>query len=159
MFEFRSGCGPPRGHLALDIVAVRERAQVVIGQLARRYKVPWRTSNLLGGAKVLDAQAGYESAMTMMAVPLSGANHIWRSAGWNEAGVHCSVAKFMVDCEVCAMGHRMTRGIRWDDFRARQLLADYEEPSLDAAKDEELRAYVARRSREIPAVEALNDEY
>ncbi len=118
-----------------------------------------RTSNLLGGPKVLDAQAGYESAMTMMAVLLSGANHIWRSAGWNEAGVHCSVAKFMVDCEVCAMGHRMTRGIRWDDFRARQLLADYEEPSLDAAKDEELRAYISRRSREIPAVEALTDEY
>ena len=43
--------------------------------------------------------------------------------------------------------------------RARQLLANYEEPALDVAKDEELRAYVARRSREIPAVEALNDEY
>ncbi len=43
--------------------------------------------------------------------------------------------------------------------QARQMLADYQEPALDQAKDEELRDYIARRSREIPAVEALNDEY
>lgn len=30
--------------------------------------------------------------------------------------MHCSVAKFMVDAEQCAMGHRMASGIRWDDF-------------------------------------------
>jgi trimethylamine--corrinoid protein Co-methyltransferase len=189
----------------------------MIGQMARRYNVPWRTSNLLGGSKVLDAQAGYESAMTMMAVLLSGANYIWHSAGWNEAGMHCSIAKFVVDSEVCAMGYRMAQGIQWDDFeealaairdvgpgghylghphtqanferaffipklfdnnsieqwkadgskdvnqraleRARRLLAEYDEPKLDSAKDEELKDYIARRSREIPAVDALNNEY
>ena len=41
----------------------------MIGQLARYYDVPWRTSSLLGGAKLLDAQAGYESATTLMATP------------------------------------------------------------------------------------------
>ncbi|MER8549413.1 trimethylamine methyltransferase family protein [Mesorhizobium sp. M1169] len=40
----------------------------------------------------------------------------------------------------------------------RHLLAEYEEPKLDVAKDEELRAYVDRRSRDIP-VDALNEEY
>ena len=30
---------------------------------------------------------------------------------------------------------------------------------LDAAKDEELRDYIARREREIPAVDALNEDY
>ena len=223
----RKGCPAIYGHY-LSTVSMQSGAPMagtpeislmnfMIGQLARRYKVPWRTSNLLGGAKVLDAQAGYESAMTMMAVLLSGAHYIWHSAGWNEAGMHCSVAKFMVDSEVCAMGYRMTQGIQWDDFnealaavrdvgpgghylghahtlahfqraffipklfdnnsyeqwksegskdvtqrsleRARQLLANYEEPALDVAKDEELRTYVARRSREIPTVDALNDEY
>ncbi len=88
----------------------------MIGQMARHYAIPWRTSNTLGGAKTFDAQAGYESASTMMAVMMSGANYIWHSAGWNEAGMHCSVAKFVVDAEQCAMAYRMTEGIRWDDF-------------------------------------------
>ena len=30
--------------------------------------------------------------------------------------MHCSVAKFMVDAEQCAMGYRMAEGVRWDDF-------------------------------------------
>jgi len=88
----------------------------MIGQLARFYGIPWRTSNTLGGAKTLDAQAGYESATTLMAVLLAGANYIWHSAGWNEAGMHCSTAKFVVDAEQCAMGHRFASGINWEDF-------------------------------------------
>lgn len=88
----------------------------MIGQMARYYGLPWRTSNTLGGAKTFDAQAGYESASTMMAVLLSGAHYIWHSAGWNEAGMHCSIAKFVVDAEQCAMGYRMVEGPRWDDF-------------------------------------------
>jgi trimethylamine--corrinoid protein Co-methyltransferase len=43
--------------------------------------------------------------------------------------------------------------------QAKRLLHEYEEPKLDPAKDEELRAYMDRRSREIPAVDALNDEH
>ena len=97
----------------------------MIGQLARFYRVPWRTSNTLGGAKTFDAQAGYESATTLMAVMLSGANYIWHSAGWNEAGMHCCMAKFIVDAEQCAMAYRMTEGPRWDDF----------EESLAAVRD------------------------
>ncbi len=88
----------------------------MIGQMARHYDVPWRTSNTLGGSKIFDAQAGYESATTLMAVLLAGANYIWHSAGWNEAGMHCSMAKFVVDAEQCAMGYRMASGINWDDF-------------------------------------------
>ena len=88
----------------------------MIGQMARYYKVPWRTSGSLGGAKTFDAQAGYESASTLMAVMMSGANYIWHAAGWNEAGMHCSVAKFIVDAEQCAMAYRMTEGINWGDF-------------------------------------------
>jgi trimethylamine--corrinoid protein Co-methyltransferase len=189
----------------------------MIGQMARFYGVPWRSSNTLGGAKTFDAQAGYESTMTMNAVLMAGANYLWHSAGWNEAGMHCSMAKFVVDAEVCAMGYRMAEGIRWDDFdealaavrdvgpgghylghphtlenfqraffmpemfdnnsieqwqaegsveinerglaRARDLLTEYEEPALDAGVDEALRDYIARREQEIPAADALNQEY
>lgn len=88
----------------------------IIGQLARHYRVPWRTSNTLGGSKLFDAQAGYESATTLMAVLAANANYIWHSAGWNEAGMHCSTAKFVVDAEQCAMGHRFASGINWEDF-------------------------------------------
>lgn len=88
----------------------------MIGQLARHYGIPWRTSNTLGGAKTFDAQSGYESATTLMAVLAAGANYIWHSAGWNEAGLHCSTAKFVVDAEQCAMGHRLASGVKWDDF-------------------------------------------
>jgi trimethylamine--corrinoid protein Co-methyltransferase len=90
----------------------------MIGQMARFYGVPWRTSNTLGGAKTFDAQAGYESAMTMNAVLMAGANYMWHSAGWNEAGMHCSTAKFIVDAEMCEMGYRMAQGVNWDDFDA-----------------------------------------
>lgn len=90
----------------------------MIGQMARHYGVPWRSSNLLGGSKIFDAQAGYESATTLSAVLHAGANYIWHSAGWNEAGMQCSVAKFIVDADMCAMGYRMAEGVRWDDFDA-----------------------------------------
>ena len=88
----------------------------VIGQMARYYQVPWRTSGSLGGAKTFDAQAGYESAATLEATVLAGANYIWHAAGWNEAGMHVSTAKFVVDAEQCAMMHKLGRGPEWEGF-------------------------------------------
>ena len=189
----------------------------MIGQMARFYGVPWRTSNTLGGAKTFDAQAGYESAMTMNAVLMAGANYMWHSAGWNEAGMHCSTAKFIVDAEICEMGYRMAQGVNWDDFdaalsavtdigpgghylghphtlehfqeaffmpemfdnnsieqwqaeggveineralnKARAMLNEYEEPKLDDGVNDALLDYIARREREIPAADALNQEH
>ncbi len=223
----RKGCPAIYGHY-LSTVSMQSGAPMagtpeislmnfMIGQMARHYRVPWRTSNTLGGAKTFDAQAGYESACTMMAVLMSGANYIWHSAGWNEAGMHCSVAKFVVDAEQCAMGYRMAEGVRWDDFdealaairdvgpgghylghphtqanferaffmpklfdnnsveqwiaegskditvraleQAHRLLADYQEPKLDPSADEALLDYIARREREIPAADALNQDH
>jgi len=55
---------------------------------------------------------------TMNAVLMAGANYMWHSAGWNEAGMHCSTAKFIVDAEMCEMGYRMAQGVNWDDFDA-----------------------------------------
>ena len=122
----RRGCPAIYGHY-LSTVSMQSGAPMagtpeislmnfMIGQMARFYDVPWRTSNTLGGAKTFDAQSGYESASTLSAVMHSGPHYIWHSAGWNEAGMHCSVAKFVVDAEQCAMGYRMAEGIRWDDF-------------------------------------------
>ena len=82
----RKGCPAIYGHY-LSTVSMKSGAPMagtpeislmnfMIGQMARHYNVPWRTSNLLGGAKTFDAQAGYESAMTMNAVLHAGANYI-----------------------------------------------------------------------------------
>ena len=223
----RKGCPAIYGHY-LSTVSMKSGApmagtpeislmNLMIGQMARFYRVPWRSSAALGGAKTFDAQAGYESASTLMALQMAGTNYMWHAAGWNEAGMHGSIAKFVVDAEQCAMAYRMAEGIRWDDFdeaiaavadigpgghylghahtlenfqraffmpelfdntpieqwqadggqdvnqralsHARALLGDYEEPSLDAGVDEALRDYIARRERDIPAADALNQEY
>ena len=39
------------------------------------------------------------------------------------------------------------------------MLDAYEEPRLDPGIDEALLDYIARREQEIPAVDALNNEY
>ena len=44
-------------------------------------------------------------------------------------------------------------------IRARAMLEDYEEPNLDQAVNEALLDYIARREREIPPADALNQEY
>jgi trimethylamine--corrinoid protein Co-methyltransferase len=223
----KKGCPAIYGHY-LSTVSMKSGAPMagtpeislmnfMIGQMARFYGIPWRTSNTLGGAKTFDAQAGYESAMTMNAVLMAGANYMWHSAGWNEAGMHCSVAKFIVDAEICEMGYRMAEGINWNDFeaalsavsdvgpgghylghphtlehfqkaffmpemfdnnsieqwqaegaieineralkKAGMMLNEYEEPKLDEGVNEALLEYIARREREIPAADALNQEY
>ena len=56
-----------------------EAAQMMylMGALARKYRLPWRTSGFHVGSKLNDAQAGYEANMLMHAAILSGANYIW----------------------------------------------------------------------------------
>ena len=222
----RKGCPAIYGHY-LSTVSMKSGApmagtpeislmNMMIGQMARFYGVPWRSSNTLGGAKTFDAQAGYESATTLMALQMAGTNYMWHSAGWNEAGMHCSMAKFVVDAEQCAMAHRMASGIRWDDFdeavaavadigpgghylghphtlenfqraffmpelfdnnsieqwqaegaievneraltQVKTMLNEYEEPKLDEGVNEALLDYIARRERDIPAADALNQD-
>ena len=42
---------------------------------------------------------------------------------------------------------------------AKKLLRDYEEPKLDEAVNEALLDYIARREREIPEDQGLNETY
>lgn len=44
-------------------------------------------------------------------------------------------------------------------IRARAMLKEYEDPKLDDGVNEALLDYIARRAREIPAADALNQEY
>jgi trimethylamine--corrinoid protein Co-methyltransferase len=89
---------------------------LMIGQLARRYGVPWRSSGMLTGSKICDAQAAYESAFNMLPILLAGANVVLHCAGWSEAGLVANFAKFMLDAEQMEMLYRLGQGPRFDDF-------------------------------------------
>lgn len=88
----------------------------MVGQLARFYKLPWRSSGMTAGSKLVDAQAAYESSMTMFSVLLAGANYVFHAAGWNEAGLSASYAKFMLDAEQLEMYFKLGRNVDLSDL-------------------------------------------
>ena len=88
----------------------------MVGQMARRYHLPWRSSGMTAGSKLVDAQAAYESNMTMQSVLLAGANFIFHAAGWLEGGMTASFAKFMLDAEQLEMYYRYAEGPKLDDL-------------------------------------------
>lgn len=181
---------------------------IISAQLARRYRVPIRSSNTTAST-VVDAQAAYESEMSCWACVLAHVNHVLHAGGWLEGGLVCSLEKLILDAEILQMlaafldpvaldddalgldavrevghgghffgaAHTLARYEHafynpmlsdwrnfetWRDDGARnateraniiwkQLLKDYEQPPLDPAIDEELKAYVAKRKEEIAA--------
>lgn len=93
--------GTPEGALALLCGA----------QLARRYGLPYRGSGGLNNAKLPDAQAAYETQMTLWPAVMGHANMILHSAGWLEAGLVCSLEKFILDVEGLAVMHHFLAGL------------------------------------------------
>lgn len=181
-------------------------ATLIGGQLARRYHLPYRASNV-ANSKAPDAQAGWESMNAMWPVMLGHANYVLHAAGWLDAGLIAGYEKFIIDVEVLQLLEGFMRGITIDDstlaleaidevgpgghffgvghtmeryrtefYRpllsdwqnygnweqsgsltaadraykiAQDTLANYEQPPLDLAIQEELEAYIARRRQEI----------
>ena len=72
------------------------------GQLARRYNVPYRSSNVCA-ANAVDAQAAYESVFSLWGAIMGGVNFLMHGAGWMEGGLHASFAKFVLDADLLAM--------------------------------------------------------
>ena len=182
------------------------KAAQASGQLARRYGIPMRSSNVTS-SNVVDAQSTYESAMSLWAAITGHANIIVHAAGWLEGGLTASFEKLIVDAEILQMmaeylkpievseetialdaiteagpgghffgvEHTMSRYETafyqpfltdqrnfetWEEAGAvdtrqrangiwKQLLADYQQPALDPAIDEELTEYVARRKENL----------
>jgi trimethylamine--corrinoid protein Co-methyltransferase len=122
----RPGCPMVYGHF-LAAVSMKSGApmagtselalmNLMIGQLARKYGVPFRSSGMLTGSKVTDAQAGYESAFNMFPIMLAGAHLIMHTAGWTEAGLCASLAKFALDAEQMEMLYKFAQGPQFGDF-------------------------------------------
>jgi trimethylamine--corrinoid protein Co-methyltransferase len=75
------------------------KAQLATGQLARRVGLPWRTSNVTA-SPVVDAQAAYESSMSVWGAVTAGANLLYQGAGWLEGGLTASFEKLILDAEI-----------------------------------------------------------
>ncbi|MEO9876177.1 MAG: trimethylamine methyltransferase family protein [Anderseniella sp.] len=181
------------------------KAAMVSGQLARRYHIPYRTSNTCA-ANALDAQAAYESVFSLWGVTMGGGNLVMHGAGWMEGGLVASMEKFVLDCDLIQMvksflqpldlrrdalgldamdevgpgghffgcAHTMARYESafysplisdWRNFEQwqstgsphasdkaqgvlKQVLETYQTPAIDPAVEEELEAFVARRTEE-----------
>ena len=78
------------------------KANVASGQLARRYRLPYRTSNA-SASNVADAQGAYETQMSLWGAVLGGANLVYHAAGWQEGGLTASFEKFILDVEMLQM--------------------------------------------------------
>jgi len=181
------------------------KAALAGGQLARRYSLPYRSSNA-NASNAVDAQAAYESEMSIWAAVMGHANMILHGAGWLEGGLCASFEKMIIDAEILQMMAEFLQPIEvnddtlgldaiaeagpgghffgtahtleryetafyepivsdwrnfetWEEHGAldatqrangiwKQMLKDYEQPPLDPARDEELKAFMARRKEE-----------
>ena len=75
------------------------KANVASGQLARRYGLPYRTSNA-SASNCADAQGAYETQMSLWGAVLGHGNLIYHAAGWQEGGLTASYEKFVLDVEM-----------------------------------------------------------
>jgi len=186
------------------------KANVASGQLARRYRLPYRTSNA-SASNAADAQGAYETEMALWGAILGHGNLVYHAAGWQEGGLTASFEKLVLDVEMLQLMMEFLRPIvvdeaelgfdairrvqtgghffgephtmeryehafyqplvsNWQNFESWELaggkdatmrateiwkraLAEYEEPTPDAAVREALEEYVATRRAEIGAGE------
>jgi trimethylamine---corrinoid protein Co-methyltransferase len=89
------------------------RANVIAGQLARRYGLPYRTSNA-NASNAVDLQAAYETSMATWGAVLGGANLIYHAAGWLEGGLTASYEKLILDVEILQNMMEFLRPVTWN---------------------------------------------
>jgi len=78
------------------------RAALASGQLARRYNLPFRSSNT-NASNCVDAQAAWESQMSLWGAVMGHAQVIKHAAGWLEGGLCASFEKFIIDIDMLQM--------------------------------------------------------
>ncbi len=78
------------------------KAAQASGQLARRIGVPFRSSNTTA-ANAIDAQAAYESMMSLWGCLMGGAHLVIHGAGWMHGGLTASFEKLILDAEMLGM--------------------------------------------------------
>ncbi|MFC1893452.1 trimethylamine methyltransferase family protein, partial [Chloroflexota bacterium] len=84
-------------------------------QMAQFYQLPFYATGGMTDSKVLDAQSGYESAITSLLCALAGANYIHDAAGLMEFAMTMCYEKLVIDNEILGMVLRAVEGIRVDE--------------------------------------------
>ncbi|WP_298855794.1 trimethylamine methyltransferase family protein [uncultured Ruegeria sp.] len=84
------------------------------GQIARFYGLPFRSSNVTA-SNAPDAQAAYESQMSLWGAITGHASVINQGAGWLEGGLVASFEKLIIDVEMLQMMGAWMEGLVVDD--------------------------------------------
>ena len=83
-------------------------ATIASGQLARRYRLPYRSSNV-NASNAVDAQSAYEAQNALWACVLGGVNMVHHGLGWLEGGLVASREQMVLDAELVRMlGHMLS---------------------------------------------------
>ena len=90
------------------------KAVLVGGQLARRYGLPYRSSNV-NASCAPDVQAAYEAQMSIWPCLLAHVNFLKHAAGWLEGGLCASFEKVIIDAEMLQMIAEFLRPMAVDD--------------------------------------------
>ncbi len=99
-------------------------ANIAGGQLARKYKLPYRSS-ACNTSNAVDAQATYETMMSLWGAVMGHGNLIYHTAGWLEGGLVASFEKLVIDCEMLQHMSSMLEPIK----------IDLEETGLEAMRE------------------------
>jgi trimethylamine--corrinoid protein Co-methyltransferase len=83
-------------------------------QLARRLKIPYRTS-AVNASPAVDAQSTYETAFSLWASIMSHSHLINHAAGWLEGGLVASYEKIIVDAEMLRGWAELLKPIEFSD--------------------------------------------
>jgi trimethylamine--corrinoid protein Co-methyltransferase len=130
---------------------------VATAQLARYYGIPSRGTAGDTDSKILDIQAGYEKAITLLIAALAGVNYIWYP-GSLEYAKTVSYESLVIDHEICGMIYRALKGIDIEEETLATKLIDAVGPggqflgqrhTIDHLKSEQYFPKLSdRRSRE-----------
>jgi trimethylamine--corrinoid protein Co-methyltransferase len=85
-----------------------------IHQMAAHINVPNYNSAGLTDAKLPDAQAGWEKAMTILLGAMGGSNYMHHSAGMLESMLTVAPEQFVIDDEIIGMACKVLKGIEVD---------------------------------------------
>lgn len=111
--SFASNVDMRSGSPALGTPEYAKAAQAS-GQIARRLGLPFRSSNTTV-SNCVDAQAVFESEMSLWGSVMGGANMVNHAAGWLEGGLTASFEKLILDAEMLQMMAEYLRPIEVND--------------------------------------------
>lgn len=111
--SFASNVDMRSGAPALGTPEYTKSAQAS-GQIARRLGLPFRSSNTTV-SNCVDAQAAFESQMSLWGSVMGHANLVNHAAGWLEGGLTASFEKLIVDAEMLQMIAEYLRPIDVND--------------------------------------------